>query len=261
MLKDIIITSLETITGFDITTGAWKFTLDELQNASIANSEDKQDVAGKQGRKLTTLKRNKTVTVSGANGVLSGGLMEMQVGSNFEDGATNVRWTDYLTVTGNAAATKYKAVGTEGDEIKAVYLKNEDGTLGKKLTQGAEAKDGVFTYTPGTKALAFTGVADGTNIVVFYDRKIQADKLENLSDKHSGKCALYIDALGEDKCSNVYRVQFYVPKADFSGEFTLDLGDNQTVHNFEAESLAGACGSDGALWTYTVFGANTEDIA
>ena len=258
-MNDIIITSLETITGFDIMTGAWRFTLDELQNTSIANAEDKQDITGKQGRKLATLKRNKTVTVSGSDGLLSGGLMELQTGNTFEDGATNVRWTDYLTVTGNASATKYKAIGTEGDEIKAVYIKDANGALGKKLVQGATAKDGEFTYDPDTKALAFSGVADGTEIAVYYDRKIQASKLENLSDKHAGKCALYIDALGEDKCGNVYRVQFYIPKADFSGEFSIEMGDNQTVHNFEAESLAGACGSNGALWTYTVFGANAED--
>lgn len=42
------------------------------------------------------------------------------------------------------------------------------------------------------------------------------------------------------------------------------MGDNQTVHAFEAESLAGAgCGyhnQSGQLFTYTVFGANAEDV-
>ncbi len=41
--------------------------------------------------------------------------------------------------------------------------------------------------------------------------------------------------------------------------FSFEMGENQTVHAFEAESLAGACGTDGALWTYTIFGANAED--
>ena len=67
--------------------------------------------------------------------------------------------------------------------------------------------------------------------------------------------------MAEDTCSNVYRVQFYIPKADFSGEFSFDLGDNQTVHAFEAEALAGACGAGGTLWTYTIFGANATDVA
>ena len=37
-INDITITSLETINAFDIVTGAYKFTLDELQNATIAQT-------------------------------------------------------------------------------------------------------------------------------------------------------------------------------------------------------------------------------
>ena len=96
---------------------------------------------------------------------------------------------------------------------------------------------------------------------MFYTRNIKANVLENISDTYSEKCQLYIDAFGEDKCNNVYRVQFYIPRADFSGNFDFELGDNQTVHAFEAESLAGSCGSAGTLWTYTVFGANEGDAA
>lgn len=258
-INDIAITSLEVISGFDIATGAYLFTLDEPQSASIANSEEKQDITGKQGRKLTSLKKNKSVVVSGTNGMVSGGLFELQVGSKFENKVTEVMWTDYLTVSGNAATTNYTAVGTEGAEISAVYVKNSDGTLGEPLTQGATAADGTFTYTPDGKKLTFTGMTDGTEVVVYYMRKIQANTLENLSDSYSGKCALYIDALGEDKCANVYRIQFYIPKADFSGEFSLEMGDNQTVHSFEAEALAGGCGGTSALWTYTIFGANAAD--
>lgn len=260
-INDIAITSLEVITGFDIMTGNYLFTLDELQNATIANAEEKQDVTGKHGRKLTSLKRNKAVTVSGTNGLLSGGLFELQVGNKFVEKATEVMWTDYLTVSGNAATTNFTAVGTTGAEINGIYVKNSNETLGAKLEQSDAVADGKFTYNPASKALAFSGLADGTEIVVYYMRKIQANSLENMSDQYSGKCALYIDALGEDKCSNVYRIQIYIPKADFSGEFSLEMGDNQTVHSFEAEALAGACGTGGALWTYTIFGADAKDAA
>lgn len=259
-INDITITSLETITAFDIVTGNYKFTLDELQTASLAQSQESTEITGKAGRKLATLKRNKAVTVSGTNGLVSGGLLEMQTGGKFENKATEVLWTDYLTVKSSAANTQWKAVGTTGAEIEALYVRNADGTLGAELEQAAAAAAGKFTYDPSTKALGFhTDVADGSEVVVYYKRKITADVLENESDNYSGKCALYIDALGEDKCANVYRIQFFIPKADFSGEFSFEMGDNQTVHAFEAEALAGACGAGGQLWTYTIFGANTAD--
>ena len=73
-MVDIVITSLETINAFDITTGAYLFTLDELQSASIAQGQEKVDITGKQGRKLSSMKRNKTMTISGSNGMLSCGL-------------------------------------------------------------------------------------------------------------------------------------------------------------------------------------------
>lgn len=262
-VHDITITSLETITAFDIASGAFKWILDELQNAKIANSEEKSDITGKQGRKLTSLKKNKAVVVSGSNGLVSGGLLETQTGSAFENKETNVMVPDYLTVSGNKATTTYTAVGTAGNEIESVYIRNSNGTLGEMLTQGAVAADGVFAYSPTTKEITFAegAIEDGTEIAVYYFRKIQANVLENLDDHHSEKVALYIDAFAEDRCNNVYHVQFYIPKADFNGNFDIDMGDNQTVHAFEAESLAGACGAKGALWTYTIFGEDTPDVA
>lgn len=258
-INDLTLTSLETITAFDVVTGNYKFTLDELQNATIAQTQESTEITGKGGRKLSSLKRGKAVTISGTNGLVSGGLLEVQTGGTFENKATEVLWADYLTVNEGKATTTYKAVGTEGAEIESLKVK-VDSIVTTELEQGAAVKEGVFTYDPETKALAFhTDVKDGTEIVVHYKRKIQADVLTNESDTYSGKCTLFIDAMAEDKCANVYRVQFFIPKADFSGEFSLELGDNQTVHAFEAESLAGSCGAGGMLWTYTVFGANAAD--
>lgn len=259
-IQDITITSLETINAFDIVSGSYLFTLDELQNATIGQTEEKAEITGRHGRRLANLKRNKVVTISGTNGMVSGGLLEMQTGGSFQNKMTEVLWTDYLTVSGGAATTSYKAIGTTGAEIEALYTKDSNGIMSKEpLEQSNAAEDGKFTYDPATKALAFKDVTDGTEIVVYYKRKITADVLDNDSESYSGKCALYIDALGEDKCANMYRIQFYIPKADFNGEFSLEMGENQTVHSFDAEALAGACGAGEKLWTYTIFGANTKD--
>lgn len=260
---DLTITSLETITAFDILTGEYLWTLDELQNATISNTEDTTDVTGKNGRLLNTLKRNKAVTISGTNGLVSGGLLETQTGSKFENKVTSIMYPEYLTVTSDSATTTYKATGTAGNEIEAVYVHNQDGTLGEALTQGASAAEGVFAYDPESKQITFnTGeLEDGTEIVVYYYRNIQADVLDNLSDTYSEKVALYIDAFAEDICTKTYHVQFFVPKADFNGNFDLEMSDTQMVHAFEARSLAGNCGGSGSLWTLTVFGEDTEDAA
>lgn len=259
--SDLTITSLETFTLFD-TAGNYVCTLDELQDFTIQNSQETSDITGKGGRRLNTLKRNKSVTISGNNGLVSGGLLEFQTGGDFATKTTDVLWTDYLTIESNASATTYTATGTAGAEIEALYIRNDDGSLGDKLEQDTTAAAGKFTYNPTSKALAFasSAYADGTEIVAFYKRSIVADVLENYSDVYSKKGIGYLDAFAEDSCNNQYRIQFYLPRIDFSGEFSIEFGDNQTVHAFEASSLANHClGSSGLLWTYTVFGANKED--
>lgn len=261
-IADITITSVETITAFDIVTGAYLFTLDELQGVTIAQSQEKTDITGKQGRKLNSLKRNKAVTISGTNGMVSHGLLERQTGASFEHKATEVLWTDYLTVADSKAVTTYKAVGTAGAEIESLYIKNADGTLGAELEQAAAAAEGKFAYAPASKELTFhTDVADGTEVVAYYKRKITADVLNDESDVYSGKATLYVDALCEDKCAKVYRLQIYIPKADFDGEFSFEMGDNQTVHEFSADALAGACGAGGQFFSYTLFLNSAEDAA
>jgi hypothetical protein len=260
---DLAPVSLETITAFDVVTGSYLFTMDELQNASLAQGQEKIDITGKQGRKLTSLKRNKTLTVSGSNGMMSAGMLELQTGCKFDVKAAEVMWYDYLTVTGNKATTNFKAVGTAGNEIAEILVKDKDGIVIEVLTQDAAASEGKFKYNPATKEIEFNAgdLEDGTEIVANYNRKIQASVLDNMSDTYSGKATLYIDLLAEDKCANVYRVQIKIPKADFNGEFNMEFGDNQTIHNFEAEGLAGACGAGDILWSWTVFGAEAEDAA
>ena len=264
-INDLAITSLETIQAYDIQQGSYLFTLDELQSATIAQTEEKVDITGKQGRKLTSLKRNKAVTVSGNNGMISFGLLASQAGSTFEDATEQeVQWYDYLTVKNNKAETSYKAAGTAGAEIQELWTK-KNSALDQKLTQDSTAAAGKFSYDPATKQITLSGITDGTEIFVIYKRKIaSASVMENKSDNYAAKVQLYIDAIGEDKCGNVYHVQFYIPKADFSGEFSFEMGDSQSVHAFEAEALAsgsgcGASAGGGVFWTCTVFGADAED--
>lgn len=264
IVSDISITSIETMSVFDITTGAFKFTLDELQSVSMSQSEETTEITGKHGRRLGLIKRNKSVTFSGTNGMISHGLLELQTGSEFSNTATDILWTDFITVGASDGETKtaYKAVGTAGAEILAMYIRNENGSLGTKLEQAAQAGEGTFAYAPATKTLTFgSDITNGTELVCYYMRKITADVMESHLDNLSGKGQVYIDALGEDRCGNIYRVQIYIPKASFSGDFSFDMGDNQTVHNFDIEALAGVCLGREQYFTWTVFGVNAEDAA
>lgn len=258
-IADLVITSLETITAFTASDGQYLFTLDELQNATISQSQESTDITGRAGRKLSTMKRNKTFTISASNGMVSTGLLEAQTGGKTNSGAHTVNWSEDLDITDASAKTTYKAVGTTGKEIKSLYIKNCDGTLGEVLEQADAAAEGKFAYDPATKTLTFDPDIEGDMVYVIYDRMINANQLQVDDSIADVKAELFIDAIGEDKCANQFRVQIHVPKADVSAEFSIDMGDNQAVHSFDAEALAGACCKSGFFWTWTVFGANADD--
>lgn len=252
-VSKLVITEVAQITAFN-SAGELEFIMDEVQNGSIKNTQEKADVQGRNGRKIASLKKNKAVTVSATNGMLVGGALAAQTGTEVEQGTFKVRITDVMTVNGNKCSTSKTAVGATGDEIGSVYIKNANGSLGAKLEQDAAAAEGKFAYDPTTKEVTVDGIADGTEIVAFYDVEVESARISNDSEKYSKVLKLYIDVVLQDSCDVEYAGQVIIQRADVSGEFELSLGGDNFAHSFEAESLAGGCTGSTNLWDLIVYG-------
>lgn len=259
-VNKLSITEIDQITCFN-NANELEFIMDEIQEGSINNTQEKTDITGRGGRKIGSLKKNKAVTVSATNGLLVGGALAAQTGTEVEQGTFKVRVTDIIAVNTNAASTEKTAVGVAGAEIGTIYKKNANGSLGEKLTQVASADTlatGQFTYDPSTKAITFfdRDLADGSEVVAFYDVEVEAAKISNDSEKYSKTLKMYIDVTAQDNCDNQYHGQFIIERADFNGEFDLSMGGDPTVHAIEAESLAGGCTGSTKLWDFIVYGDN-----
>lgn len=252
-VSKLIITEVAQITAFN-NAGELEFIMDEVQNGTINNTQEKSDVQGRNGRKLASLKKNKAVTVSATNGVLVGGALAAQTGTEVEQGTFNVRITDVMTVNSNKCTTSKTAVGVTGAEIGTVYIKNANGSLGEKLEQDSAVATGKFTYDPTTKELTVDGITDGTELVAFYDVEVESARISNDSEKYSKVLKLYIDVVLQDNCDVEYAGQVIIQRADVSGEFELSLGGDNFAHSFEAESLAGGCTGSTNLWDLIVYG-------
>ncbi len=252
-VSKLIITEVAQITAFN-NAGELEFIMDEVQNGTINNTQEKSDVQGRNGRKLASLKKNKAVTVSATNGVLVGGALAAQTGTEVEQGTFNVRITDVMTVNSNKCTTSKTAVGVTGAEIGTIYIKNANGSLGEKLEQDSAAVAGKFAYDPTTKELTVDGIADGTELVAFYDVEVESARISNDSEKYSKVLQLYIDVVLQDNCDVEYAGQVIIQRADVSGEFELSLGGDNFAHSFEAESLAGGCTGSTNLWDLIVYG-------
>lgn len=250
------ITEIEQIIGLDLMSEDVLFTLDELQDMTISNAEETTPITGKGGRKLSTLKRNKSVKVSGNSGLISGGLLKAQTGYKGDISAevsqTILVW-EILTVKDNKVTINGNPANTGGSEIKYVYEKKENGCHGKKYTQSPTAGADLFTYAD--KVITFPEGVTG-DVIVYYDTEVTGKYMENLSDNYSAKCRILIEVTVQDNCEQQFCGRFNIPKADMSGNFDLALGGDGTKHPFELESLVGGCGSGTSskkLWDYFVF--------
>ncbi len=254
-VSKLVITEVAQITAFN-NAGELEFIMDEVQNGTINNTQEKSDITGRNGRKIASLKKNKAVTVSATNGVLVGGTLAAQTGTEVEQGTFNVRITDVMTVANNVCKTSKVAVGVTGAEIGTIYVKNANGSLGSRLEQDVDAAEGKFKYDPATQEITVAGIADGTELVAFYDVEVESAKISNDSEKYSKVLKLYIDVVLQDNCDVEYAGQIIIQRADVSGEFELSLGGDNFAHSFEAESLAGGCTGSTNLWDLIIYGVN-----
>lgn len=262
------ITSYDQITGFDRGTGTLDFVMDELTDFTLSQEEEKVDITGKGGRAIGSLKKNKRVTGSGTNGMLSGGALAVMLGTDVEDinGEVNndavIKITDILTVGDDGATTTATAVGTPGNEIGYVYVRDKDNAYisgGEKYTQtNQESVDTkTFKYESGTKKITF-GNGDktklkGKEIIVFYYAKLHGKRITNDADKYSKVEEVFVDCTCQDACDNIFHGQFIIPRADFSGTFEIAGGSDPATQGFEFTSLPNICTGQSKLWDFIVF--------
>lgn len=258
-LDKFTITSYDEIMGFDRVTGNLEMILDELSDFTLSQEEDKTDITGKGGRTIGSLKKNKKVTGKGTNGMLSGGALAAMLGAEVETGKYPIRYTDPIIVKTNKGVTTEKALGTVGNEIGTIYVRDKDKAYisgGKKLVQtSGEPATGEFSYDPETKEIKFFAgdIADGTEAIAFYDTEVSGTKITNDADKYSKVLKAFVDVTCTDGCDNLFHGQFIIDRADFSGTFDIAGGSDPSTQGFEFTSLPDLCTGKSDLWDFIIF--------
>lgn len=255
-----------TLTQIDMVAGLVNnyslFELDEITNFALNNTEEIKEITGKGGTVLNTQKTNKAVSGSGTNGLLSGGLMSVQTGSEETNKNIIIKYfEDSVEVTSDDTFTLTKTpVGTTGSEVPYIVVEKADGTK-KKLEQAVSESEGKYSVSGKTITFNTGEVKKGDKITAYYDVKITDDKavqIVNTGDKFSGEVELVITGLAKNNCGVESEFQLIIYRADFVGNWDLEIGDNQTVHKFEFKSLKNACSKSKAFWAFTIF--DKEDV-
>lgn len=259
VVDGILVRTIDYVYGFNNKNDCELF-LEETQGTEFTSSADKSSLTGRNGRILKEIVKNPTFGISGTSALVSTALLRAATGATTEESeATKVRLPDIITIKGNTATTAQKAVGSVGNEIGKMYVLQPGGGLGTAYTQAAEADATHFSYDPSTKTITLpvdggsAVLANESKIVAFYDFETTGATTSVSGGTQSKTLKLYIDASGEDLCGNDVHIQFVIPKAQFTGEFTLSLGGDQTVHNFSANAMSGGCGGSDRMYDYIVY--------
>lgn len=252
------VTSLDMLTAYN-NAGELEMMLDELQDSTISNTQENNDVTGKNGAVIGTLKRNKAVTVSGNNGLLVGGGLAAQTGSDVETGSFIVRKTEIVTVNSNSATLTGTPVGAEGAEIVTLRKRGAGSMFEGKYEQDATASGtGKFSYADNTITFFAGDFSDGEQAVVIYDEQVtNAAKISNDADEYSKTLKVYLDVTVTDRCDNLLRGQFQFFRADFTGNFDIALGGTDSaVLSYEFRTLKDLCNTGaeaGKFWDFIVW--------
>lgn len=277
--SNYVITAVDDLTMFN-KKNELLFVLDELQNVSLSNNEETTDVTGQNGRKLSTLKQNKNVQITGSNGLISAGMISAQTGGTYEEVPSyTVDWNESVTLDAETVAAPkvviqiaHKAVGLPGMEILTIARETLGGsvdTINQLHQVLADPQVGEFTYDPITLEITFAEGEDfeqGDIIRIYYRRNVPVAHVNNPSDTFSQQGRAIINCTVKDLCDNVYHGQISIPRADFTGNFTLDIGSEQAIHNFELNALTSvslcdraSLGQKGIYWDFILMQDDVED--
>ena len=256
-----IVQNMERISFFDLETSACQFVADDLQEATMTNEQETVYATGKNGVKIGSADRNKASRITATNGSIVDGIMAMQVGSEVVTGKTVIpnHFFTLETSDGVSADVKIKPIGTVGNEIKYIYKRNTDGTVGKAYPIAANATAESFKYDPAAKKITLpTGAFEANeSIYTFYDIEVtDAKKITNAENKFSATGMLIADVFAKDICTEKsYYGKIIYPKAKASGNFEMSFGTDPSVQNMEFEALSGGCSSTATktLWDFIVF--------
>ena len=247
------ISSIDSIVGFDIATKECLFILDEIQDATLEGDAEVIWATGREGRRLSALKRNKTCSISANNGFIVGGLLAQTIGD-----ANPVTDVDNPTIrmpaferiqvaTAGEVQTAFTAVGTTGNEIGWIYMANRDGSQGRKFTQAAAASAETFAYDPATRMITLpTGVFQvGDVVIVFYEYLTRGRKYSNRSDAYAQDAYLVCDIMVKDVCDGTMQhSKLVMPRVTISDTFSFTFGSEMAVQAFSAEATASICAGE-----------------
>ena len=224
------------------------FALNQIQDLSLNQTSESQEVQDAFGVSIAELMRSKALEASANNAIYDFGLLSAQYGTTKVEKGTKltVPTMEAFTV---AEGKEYTLKNTPIATPTAIYELNGDSTLGAKYafnTEDTAATADKFAYSEGKISLP-TDVEVGAEMFVMYEYETEnAIEVVNKANEFAKLGKMTFEILAYDVCDPETKLYGYLilPKFQLSNDFDWSIGGDSQQHAFSGKALVDYCSKD-----------------
>ena len=253
---------------FSTTTREALWSVSQISSFSISVTTDSQDAVDATSTPIMTFYRAKQCEISAENALWDLTLFAAQGGGNqaltssSSTNKFNVPIFDEIELSSATSATlTHTPVLPTGETyaVPYIYVLNGDGSMGRKLTCGSSASEGVYTQAGTTVTFAANDLAVGDTIIAFYEYEAngtsgsQAVKLMNTAKDFPKAGKFVLEILCCDPCdkTTLYYAYLIMPSATLAPDVDLDFATDAT-HSFTLRAQQDYCDKTKLLYSLVI---------
>ena len=222
------------------------FSLNQIQDLSLNQTSESQEVTDAFGVSIMELMRSKALEASANNAIYDFGLLAAQYGTEKVTATADEKILVPTMESFEVTDVNYTLKHTPKSAPTAIYALNGDSTLGAKYTKGTAASVTEFACVDRALTLP-TSVANGTEMFVMYeyesDNAVEViDSANNFAKmgKMTFECLVY------DVCDPETKIFAYLilPRFQLSNDFDWSIGGDNQQHAFSGKAHVDYCSRD-----------------
>lgn len=222
------------------------FSLNQVQDLSMNQTSESQEVTDALGVSIMELMRSKALEVSANNAIYDFSLLAAQYGTEKKTATAESKVVAPMMETFEATGETYALKHTPVKAPTAIYALNGDSTLGAKYaveTEGTSATATTFTYADGVISLP-TGLEENTELFVMYEYETDnAIEIINTANNFAKMGKMTFEILAYDVCDPETKLFGYLimPRFQLSNDFDWAIGGDSQQHAFSGKANVDYC--------------------
>lgn len=226
------------------------FSLNQVQDLSLNQTSESQEVTDALGVSIMELMRAKALEASANNAIYDFGLLAAQYGTEKVEGSADAKIVTPAMETFEVAGETYALKHTPVKAPTAIYALNGDSTLGAKYGKGeTAASETEFAYADGVISLP-TGLEAGTEMFVMYEYETEnAIEVINSASNFAKMGKMVFEILAYDVCDPETKLFGYLilNRFQLSNDFDWSIGGDSQQHAFSGKAHVDYCSKNKEL--------------